>query len=61
MSIDFICPTCNMRMSQELFVVMPHKEKHIIEAIKKEHPKWARPDGLCVRCYEYYKEQMNPV
>ncbi|MFH1594626.1 MAG: hypothetical protein ABID09_08025 [Candidatus Omnitrophota bacterium] len=61
MSIDFICPTCNMQMARDLFVVVPHTEKDIVAAIKKEHPKWATDDGLCMRCYEYYKKEMSRV
>ena len=58
--MDFICPTCGKSLPRDIQVVLPHTEKHIIEEIKKKHPEWAESDGVCKKCYEYYKKQMNP-
>ncbi len=57
---DFICPTCNENMSRDLDIVIPHTEEHIIDAIKKKHPNWVESDGICKKCYEYYKSQLHP-
>lgn len=57
---DFVCPTCGKKMPRELAVIIPHTEEHIIEVIKSNHPDWAESDGLCKKCYEYYKRQLHP-
>ncbi|MDP8292874.1 MAG: hypothetical protein RAP41_08050 [Candidatus Orphnella occulta] len=58
--MDFICPTCNKSMPRDLLVVIPHTEEHIIDVVKKAHPDWIEKNGLCKRCYEYYKKQLHP-
>ena len=58
--MDYNCPICKMTMSRELAVIMPHTETHIVNEIKKTHPKWTEKDGVCKKCYEYYKDQMRP-
>ena len=57
--MDFICSVCSKKLPRELLVIIPHTEEHIINEIKKQHPKWATADGVCAKCYEYYKEQMG--
>jgi len=61
MPIDFVCPTCGKELPREVQVIVPHTEEHIVEAIKKTHPNWAESDGICKKCYEYYKSQMHPA
>ena len=58
--MDFVCPTCAKTMPQDLQVIIPHTEEHIIDVVKKEHPDWVEKDGLCKRCHEYYKDQFPP-
>jgi len=55
--MDFICPTCKKSIPRELGVIILHTEEHIVEAIKKSHPKWIEKDGLCKKCYDFYKGQ----
>ena len=57
---DFICPTCNQAMQRELLVIIPHTEEHIIDVIKKKYPNWVEADGVCKKCYEYYKSRLHP-
>ena len=57
--MDFICPICEKGMPRELRYIVPHTEEHIVEEIKKKHPKWVDGNGVCKKCYEYYKKQMN--
>ncbi len=47
-------------MSRDLLVVISHTEEHIIDVVKKAHPDWIEKNGLCKRCYEYYKKQLHP-
>ena len=57
---EFTCPTCNKKMPRELSVILPHTEEHVVEEIKKKYPHWAEKNGVCKKCYEYYKKQMKP-
>jgi hypothetical protein len=56
--IEFICPTCGGSLPRDLARIIPHTEAHIVEAIRKKHPRWVGEDGTCEKCYTYYKEQM---
>jgi len=56
----FICPTCGKEMPQDLLVIVPHTEEHIIEEIKKKHPDWEEGKGVCKKCYEYLKKELHP-
>ena len=58
--MDFVCPICGKTISRDLLVVISHAEGHIIDVIKKEHPDWVELDGICKKCYEYYKNQLHP-
>ena len=57
--MDFTCPVCNKKLPREILVIVPHTEEHIVDEIKKQHPDWATTDGICEKCYRYYKEQMG--
>ena len=59
MSTEFVCPICKAELPREALIDIAHTEKHIVEAIKKSHPKWAEASGVCKKCYEYYKSQMQ--
>jgi uncharacterized protein with PIN domain len=60
MPILFMCPVCNEKMPRELQVIIPHTEEHIVNEIKKKHHRWIEKDGVCKKCYEYYKDQLHP-
>ncbi|HEX2606932.1 MAG TPA: S8 family serine peptidase, partial [Flavisolibacter sp.] len=51
----FICPLCQDRVDQLLFQYHQMEEQVIINQIKKLHPEWAREDGLCSRCLDYFQ------
>ena len=57
--MKYICPVCDKVLARELMTITRHTEKHIIDAIKKKHPKWASKDGTCNKCYSFYKDQMS--
>ena len=57
--MDYICPTCGKHLPRELSHIIPHTEEHIIDAIKENHPEWVKEGGVCKKCYEHYKKQMN--
>ena len=58
--MKFVCPTCNSELPNELLIIIPHTEKHIVDVIKKKHPKWVENNGVCKKCYEFYKSQLRP-
>lgn len=58
--MEFICPTCGKGLPRELLVIIPHTEGHIVDAIKEKHPDWIESNGICKKCYEYYKKQFHP-
>lgn len=60
MPIDFVCPTCGKKIPRDLRVIIPHTEAHIVEVIKDKHPEWSEVEGICKRCYEYYKKELHP-
>jgi len=59
MAQEFKCPTCGKIISRELLTIVSHTEEDIIEAIKRDHPNWVQGDGICEKCYEYYKEHRH--
>jgi hypothetical protein len=57
--MDFSCPICKQTIPYELKAVMSHQDEHVVEQIKKNHPDWAQDDGICRKCYDYYKSQVR--
>ncbi len=58
--MDYICPVCDEHLKRELAEIIPHTEKHIVDIIKQEHPEWVEKNGVCKKCYEYYKKKLHP-
>ncbi|MFC1514366.1 hypothetical protein ACFL5X_00495 [Candidatus Omnitrophota bacterium] len=58
--MDYSCPVCGELIPQELSKIVAHGEGHVVDEVKKKHPDWVRSDGLCNKCYVYYKEQIHP-
>lgn len=60
MTTEFRCPTCGKIIPQELLAIIAHTEEDIVEVIKKDHPSWVEENGVCKKCYAYYKQQLHP-
>jgi hypothetical protein len=58
--MNFICPTCGKTIPLDLPIIISHTEEHIIDVIKRDHPDWVEKDGICKKCYEFYKSQLHP-
>ena len=56
---NYVCPVCKEEMEHDLMVFLKHTDHHIIEVILKEHPKWARGDGICRECLDYLKKSIG--
>jgi len=58
--MEFSCPVCGKIIPRELLGIVSHGEEHIVDEIKKKHPEWAESDGVCRKCYQYYRGQVRP-
>ena len=59
MSTEYICPICGTKIPRELDLVIPHTEGHIVDALKKKNPQWVEKNGLCRKCYTYYRNEIE--
>jgi len=53
------CATCGARVERDLVAFIKHTDKHVIEAIQKDHPEWVAKDGVCHKCLDYYKKEIK--
>lgn len=54
----YVCSVCNKTLERDLVAYIQHTDRHIIDEIKKKHPDWTDKDGLCTKCFEYFRQQM---
>lgn len=52
------CPVCNDAVHKLLYRFHIDSERAVLERIKKEHPSWAKNDGICSRCVDYFHSQV---
>ena len=55
----YVCSVCQQRIEGDVVQYRDHTDKHIVELIKHDHPDWSEKDGLCPKCYAYYKAEIN--
>jgi len=48
-----------MKLPRDAKVDISHTEVHIVDEIKKTHPNWTEKNGICKKCYQYYKSQLK--
>ncbi len=53
------CTVCDKIVSDDLKKFVQHTESHIVDFIKQKHPEWAEKNGLCTKCFDYYKNQLK--
>lgn len=46
-------------MVRDLVRFLDHTNSHVIERIKSSHPEWAAENGVCEKCEEYYKLELQ--
>lgn len=56
--MTYRCVVCG-QVSSELPVYVDHTEKHIIDLLKHDHPEWEEKDGMCKKCLDYYKAELQ--
>lgn len=54
----YTCSVCSQKISGDLIVLKDHTDKHIVDLVKYDHPQWVEADGMCEKCYEYYKAEI---
>ena len=57
--MDYVCSVCGQKVAADLMVFKLHTEKHIIDLVKHDHPNWIDSEGLCKKCFDYYKQEIN--
>ena len=56
---NYTCPSCGTVMERDLSLFMEHTDKHIVDEVKKRHPKWITEEGYCPKCLDYFKKAMR--
>lgn len=56
--MNYRCPACG-QVSSEIPVFVDHTERHIIDLLKNDHPDWIEKDGMCKKCLEYYRAELQ--
>lgn len=57
--MEYMCDICGEKIMGNSGEYIDHTEGHIMEIIKNKHPDWQEKDGMCKKCYDYYKEQLK--
>ena len=57
--MSFHCSVCNQDVSGDLVNVTDHTERHIVDLIKHDHPNWVEQNGVCQKCLDYYRSEIN--
>ena len=55
----YLCSVCGEEVKGLPISLIEHTEEYIVEAIKEKHPEWIQKDGLCQKCYDYYKSELR--
>ena len=57
--MEYICDLCGKNIKGDSLVFIDHSEQHIVDIIKSKHPEWIETDGICQKCFEYYRKQLR--
>jgi hypothetical protein len=57
--MQYTCSVCNQKVAGDMMIYRDHTDKHIVELVKTDHPDWAEKDGMCKKCLEYYKKELD--
>lgn len=59
MASTYTCPTCGTKMERDIMLFYKHTDQHIVDEIKKQHPRWISEDGFCAKCVDFFKTEMG--
>lgn len=57
--MQYKCTACGNTVPGDMMVFREHTEKHIVDLIKTDHPEWTEKDGICRKCLDYYRQELN--
>lgn len=57
--MQYKCSVCGEKVDGDLLAYIKHTETHIINHIKKDHPDWIEKNGLCPKCENFYRRQLE--
>lgn len=57
--MEYKCSLCQETVEGDILVYIEHTQKHIVDEIKTSHPEWVEDQGICPKCVEYFKNQMQ--
>jgi len=57
--MEYSCPVCRQKINEGSEAYINHTEEHIVDLIKDKHPEWEGKDGVCHKCYDYYRKQLK--
>ncbi len=49
------CPICGHQIKRHQLRMHMTAEKWVLDKIQQHHPEWEESDGICTRCWEYYR------
>lgn len=53
------CPICGEKIQRDLALFLQHGNQHVIDSIRKAHPRWDKGDGVCAKCVDYYQKVLR--
>ncbi len=57
--MEYKCSVCSQEVGKDLLNYVNHTQEHILDEIKAANPDWIEGDGVCQKCYDYFKSQMK--
>lgn len=55
----YSCSVCGEKIEGDLVTLQEHTDKHIIDLLKYDHPEWVKSNGICPKCVEYYRTEIQ--
>ena len=57
--MKYECSVCGDIVSGDSVTYIDHNEGHIVDLIRSKHPEWTEKNGVCAKCYAYYRDQLK--
>ena len=58
-NLEYQCGVCKQSVSGDMMVFREHTEKHIVDLVKVDHPDWVETNGMCRKCFDYYRAELK--
>ena len=55
----YACDVCGQRVAGDMINYIDHTERHVIDLVKHDHPDWIESSGICKKCLEYYRDEIQ--